>query len=43
LRELASRPEWGLARSLITATNQHGDLALSFEGSVFLPRKPPGT
>ncbi len=34
------RPEWGLVNSLNTGTNQHGVLVLSFEATVFVPRKP---
>lgn len=40
LRTLASRPQWGIMLSAISATNQHRNLGLSFEGSVFLPRRP---
>jgi acyl dehydratase len=39
-RELASRPGWGLIHARNTGTNQRGELAFSFLGSVFLPRRP---
>jgi acyl dehydratase len=38
-RELASRPEWGLVSMYNTGTNQRGELAFSFMGSVFMPRR----
>ena len=39
-RELASRPEWGLVSMYNTGINQRGELAFSFMGSVFMPRRP---
>lgn len=36
-RPLASRPGWGIAFSLNTGENQHGELVFSFDGSVFVP------
>ncbi len=42
-RESASRPAWGLVFVLNTAVDQRGELALSFEGSAFHPRRTPGT
>jgi acyl dehydratase len=41
-RPLASRPEWGLVGFSNTAFNQRGELAFSFLGSAFMPRKNPG-
>ena len=41
-RPLASRPEWGLVGFSNKAFNQHGELAFSFLGSAFMPRKNPG-
>ncbi|MEX2127701.1 MAG: MaoC family dehydratase [Xanthobacteraceae bacterium] len=38
-RELASRPEWGIVFSHITAVNQRGELVLEFEGCVFIGRR----
>lgn len=38
-RPLASRPGWGIVLGASTATNQRGELVLSFENSVFLPRR----
>jgi acyl dehydratase len=38
-RELASRPEWGIVFSHITAVNQHGELVYEFEGSVMFARR----
>ena len=35
-----SRPDWGLATSLNTGVNQNGDLVYSFEGAVFVERRP---
>ncbi len=40
-RPLASRPGWGIVFGLSTAVNQRGDVVLSFENSVFLPRRGP--
>ncbi len=41
-RPLATRPEWGLLLFNNTGTNQRGELAFSFEGSVFAGRRPKG-
>ena len=38
-RELASRPEWGIVFTHITAINQHGELVYEFEGSVLFARR----
>lgn len=38
-RELASRPQWGIVFSHITAVNQRGDLVFEFEGSVMFARR----
>jgi acyl dehydratase len=40
-RELASRPQWGIIFSRVTALNQHGDVVFEFEASVFLARRAP--
>lgn len=40
LRESASRPDWGLVEMTSTGTNQRGEVAYSFVGTVFLPRHP---
>jgi acyl dehydratase len=39
MRPLASRPGWGIVFGTTTATNQHGQVVLTFENSVFLPRR----
>ena len=39
-RPSASRPGWGLAFHRNTGVNQHGEEVFSFEGAVFLQRKP---
>jgi acyl dehydratase len=39
-RELATRPEWGLMRALITGVNQKGERVYEFESSAFVQRKP---
>lgn len=39
-RASQSRPEWGLIFARNTATNQKGDLVLSFIGSGFVERRP---
>lgn len=39
MRPLASRPGWGIVFGTTTAVNQHGEVVLSFENSVFLPRR----
>jgi acyl dehydratase len=38
-RELATRPEWGIVFSHITALNQRGELVYEFEGSVLFARR----
>jgi acyl dehydratase len=38
-RDLATRPEWGLVFTHITATNQRGELVFEFEGSFFCNRR----
>lgn len=40
LRPLASRPQFGLVSFRNTGVNQRGELAFSFLGSVFSPRRP---
>ncbi len=40
LRDVKSRPEWGLATALNTGVNQNGDLVLSFLGAKFVRRRP---
>lgn len=37
MRPLASRPGWGIVFGKTTATNQRGEVVLTFENSVFLP------
>lgn len=39
MRPLASRPGWGIVFGKTTAVNQRGELVLTFENSVFLPRR----
>jgi acyl dehydratase len=39
-RELATRPEWGLMRALITGANQKNERVFEFESSAFIQRKP---
>jgi acyl dehydratase len=39
-RVSGSRPEWGIVTSLNTGTNQAGDLAYSFIGTLFVERRP---
>jgi acyl dehydratase len=39
LRETTSRPGWGLMVALNTATNQNGELVLSFVGAKFAERR----
>jgi acyl dehydratase len=39
MRPLASRPEWGIVFGATTAVNQHGEVVLSFDNSVFLRRR----
>jgi acyl dehydratase len=38
-RELATRPEWGIVFSHITAVNQHGERVFELEGSVLVGRR----
>lgn len=38
-RELASRPQWGIVFTHITALNQHSELVYEFEGSVLFARR----
>lgn len=40
VRPSASRPQWGIMEGAITAYNQRGELAFSFENAAFLPRRP---
>jgi acyl dehydratase len=40
VRESASRPGWGLVEIFNTGTNQKGELAYSFVGTVFFPKSP---
>ncbi len=40
LRLLDSRPQWGLAGFDNIGINQRGELAFSFKGKVFMPRRP---
>ena len=37
-----SRPEWGIVEIRNSGTNQRGELAFSFLGAAFVPRRPPG-
>jgi len=39
-RESASRPQWGLFFHRNTGVNQHGEEVFSFDGCVFVERKP---
>jgi acyl dehydratase len=39
LRELKSRPQWGLMTVRNTGTNQHGEPVLSFLGTVLVERR----
>jgi acyl dehydratase len=41
-RPSKSRPKWGLVFSRNTATNQHGELVMSFIGSALVERRNPG-
>jgi acyl dehydratase len=40
VRALESRPQWGLVNFYNTGVNQRGELAFSFIGSAFIPRRP---
>jgi len=37
-----SRPEWGIVQIRNRGTNQHGELAFSFLGTAFVPRRRAG-
>jgi acyl dehydratase len=39
-RAVRSRPDWGLVYSYNTGRNSHGDLVFSFDGSLFVERRP---
>ena len=39
LRESASKPEWGILQGRTSATNQRGELAYTFTGIAFVPRR----
>ncbi|ALK10247.1 MaoC/PaaZ C-terminal domain-containing protein [Blastochloris viridis] len=39
-RVSVSRPGWGLAKMTVTASNQTGELVFSFDGAVFVERRP---
>lgn len=39
MRPLASRPGWGIVFGRAEAFNQRGELVLTFENSVFMPRR----
>lgn len=39
LRESTSKPQWGIMQARTTATNQRGELAYSFIGIAFMPRR----
>ena len=39
LRESTSKPEWGIMQARTTATNQRGEVAYSFIGIAFIPRR----
>lgn len=39
-RDSASRPEWGLFFHRNTGVNQHGEEVFSFDGAVFLEKRP---
>jgi acyl dehydratase len=41
LRETTGRPGWGLMVARNTATNQDGELVMSFVGAKFAQRRPP--
>lgn len=40
MRELETRPQWGIVNFLNTGINQRRELAFSFVASVFVPRRP---
>lgn len=40
VRELQSRPGWGIVQARNTGTNQRGELVFSFLGSAFAPKRP---
>ena len=39
LRLSDKRPQWGIVQSRNTGTNQRGELAFSFLGTVFVPKR----
>lgn len=39
IRVSATRPGWGIMQASNTAKNQHGDLVMSFNASVFVPQR----
>ncbi|MBN9600915.1 MAG: MaoC family dehydratase [Afipia sp.] len=39
-RTSESRPQWGLVNFFNTGVNQRGERVLSFEATVFMPRRP---
>jgi acyl dehydratase len=38
-----SRPEWGIVEIRNSGTNQRGELAFSYLGAAFVPRRPAGS
>jgi len=38
-RELATRPQWGIVFTHVTAVNQRGELVYEFEASVMFARR----
>jgi acyl dehydratase len=42
-RTSEKRPEWGIVQIRNRGTNQRGELAFSFLGAAFVPRRPPGS
>jgi acyl dehydratase len=42
VRELKSRPTWGLVTSRHTGKNQHGEPVISFISAAFVERRPGG-
>jgi acyl dehydratase len=39
VRATASKPGWGIVQARTTATNQHGDVVMTFLATVFLPQQ----
>lgn len=39
VRATASRPGWGIVQARNTATNQHGEVVMTFLASAFVPRR----